>query len=503
MALVVLNSPLDPDDALFPVLWQNSVLRVAADGGSVRIASLNSARAKRSTSVDPIAEYIPDAVVGDMDSAPPALLRRLSALGADIVTIDDQDSTDFHKAVSYVIETRRLGTLPPLCAAVSTADATASATPAALTTASAADCSSNTPVSLIVCYGAFGGRFDQQLSCLSALYAHAAAPAPARSAPGPATATDCSAASASEDAAAGTGASALLPKPRLVLMGDGNVAELLAPGAHCILMPHMPQQPTQQQHKRACEQPPFQQAPQAENDSECESECEWNQDEQVHDEGIYCGFMPLYSQQPAPQGCQRSHSQSQSHCPQAHACGSESQLQSQSHCSQAPLVVTSGFKWDVGTESAVAALRSTLTVTNASTVTDSVGCDATAAFVATLQQHWPTTDNANNNANINTAASDGAIPACATNVPIGRPPRSGADCVINAFARSFGAEMRLGGLISTSNRLPPPHATVSSVDGDGRAPLATADSEQVTVSTAGVVTTHPLLWTAAVGSKKR
>jgi len=44
---------------------------------------------------------------------------------------------------------------------------------------------------------------------------------------------------------------------------------------------------------------------------------------------------------------------------------------------------------------------------------------------------------------------------------------------------------------------------VSSVDGDGRAPLATADSEQVTVSTAGVVTTHPLLWTAAVGSKKR
>lgn len=91
VAVIVLNTPQRA--AFLRKLWSlpQTAIRVAADGGANRLARTAP-------------ELTPDAVVGDMDSASPAVLRTFAARGAKILDQhEDQDSTDFEKALRVVI----------------------------------------------------------------------------------------------------------------------------------------------------------------------------------------------------------------------------------------------------------------------------------------------------------------------------------------------------------------------------------------------------------------
>ena len=83
VAVVVLNTPQRA--AFLRKLWSlpRTAIRVAADGGANRLACTAP-------------ELTPDVVVGDMDSASPAVLRDFAARGAKVLDQhEDQDSTDF------------------------------------------------------------------------------------------------------------------------------------------------------------------------------------------------------------------------------------------------------------------------------------------------------------------------------------------------------------------------------------------------------------------------
>eukprot|EP00727_Mastigamoeba_balamuthi_P004576 m51a1_g14116 putative thiamin pyrophosphokinase 1 (255) ;mRNA; r:152739-153970 len=92
-ALLVLNNTLPP---FFDALWHSCRLRVCADGGSNRVHDWS----------DVPASYAPCAVVGDLDSARPAVLDFFRSHGAVVRRVEDQDSTDFMKAVDYILEQR-------------------------------------------------------------------------------------------------------------------------------------------------------------------------------------------------------------------------------------------------------------------------------------------------------------------------------------------------------------------------------------------------------------
>ncbi|KAL1843392.1 hypothetical protein VTK73DRAFT_2854 [Phialemonium thermophilum] len=127
LCLVVLNQPLDRLPVLRS-LWENSVTRVAADGGANRLYEAGGARGD--ASFDNL-----DVVIGDLDSLRDDARRYFESRPrpARVIHDPDQYSTDFGKAVSHI---RR----------------------------------SHPGVVDIVAVGGLGGRVDQGLSQLHHLY---------------------------------------------------------------------------------------------------------------------------------------------------------------------------------------------------------------------------------------------------------------------------------------------------------------------------------------------
>lgn len=115
-ALIVLNS----DSFSLPLLralWDASDgPRVCADGGANRVFDL-------------LPSLVPDAIVGDLDSARPDVLEYYRGLGAVIHRDDDQDHNDLDKSIKYLGEAENVSIL-----------------------------------------GAFGGRFDQEMASFDCLY---------------------------------------------------------------------------------------------------------------------------------------------------------------------------------------------------------------------------------------------------------------------------------------------------------------------------------------------
>lgn len=176
LALVVLNTTDDQSKALLPQLWSRAVLRVCADGGANRLydsfgANLTGDRER----------YIPDMIVGDLDSLRPDVATFYEALGTEVKRRPDQDHTDFEKCL-IEIETRLSST-----SSTSTGEATSAEVEA--------DVTEGTPASAtVVGLGAFGGRFDHEMAAISLLHSYTSR------------------------------------FDRLVLFGAGNLAFLLLPG---------------------------------------------------------------------------------------------------------------------------------------------------------------------------------------------------------------------------------------------------------------------------------
>ena len=122
-ALVILNSPIqNPPSPLFQKLWSSSFIKICADGGANRLYKANP-------------ELIPDLVRGDLDSLQDDVRKFYEAKGVQIERDPNQDNNDLDKALSALkVEDNNSSSLQ------------------------------------VVVYGGFGGRFDQEMASMQALF---------------------------------------------------------------------------------------------------------------------------------------------------------------------------------------------------------------------------------------------------------------------------------------------------------------------------------------------
>jgi thiamine pyrophosphokinase len=146
-ALVILNSPIrQPPSPLFCALWNKSQFRICADGGANRLyrSTVNVPAAPVGTGSDqspPNLDYIPNLVIGDLDSLQTRVRDYYQTAGCSIVCDPDQDRNDLDKSLGAILEQQQyLGN------------------------------STDNKIGRVLVYGAFGGRFDQEMGCIQALY---------------------------------------------------------------------------------------------------------------------------------------------------------------------------------------------------------------------------------------------------------------------------------------------------------------------------------------------
>jgi thiamine pyrophosphokinase len=124
-ALIVLNYPMQsPPSSLFTKLWALSSGHICADGGANRLYQATKRLGDKNTN------YIPDLIRGDLDSLLPDVRQYYQGLGVRIEEDPCQDTNDLDKALQ-------------VC---------------------------HKAYSRILVFGAFGGRFDQEMASLQALY---------------------------------------------------------------------------------------------------------------------------------------------------------------------------------------------------------------------------------------------------------------------------------------------------------------------------------------------
>jgi thiamine pyrophosphokinase len=155
-ALVILNSPIQkPPSPLFQALWNKSQYRVCADGGAnrlyrstVHVPTVNAtatATDTATTATDSGSEqkYIPNLIIGDLDSLQTVVgdYYKKSGQGCSIVCDPDQDRNDLDKSLGAILKQYQQQTT-----------------------------SNNNKIGRVLVYGAFGGRFDQEMGCIQALY---------------------------------------------------------------------------------------------------------------------------------------------------------------------------------------------------------------------------------------------------------------------------------------------------------------------------------------------
>lgn len=190
-------------------MWEGAAIRVCADGAANRLhdsfdGELPGERER----------FIPDVIVGDLDSLRPDVSAFYSALGTDVKLVEDQDHNDFEKclvevearlSIAAAVTAGAALTAPAVVTATtaSTTSVVASTTTSAATAEAAAGSSDPHPVcpATVVSLGAFGGRFDHEMAGISVLHAYTSR------------------------------------FSRLVLMGSENVAFLLQPGLSHVIEP--------------------------------------------------------------------------------------------------------------------------------------------------------------------------------------------------------------------------------------------------------------------------
>lgn len=118
-AMILLNAPLQ-STPLFHTLWKSAAFRICADGAANRLRSLNQQSGLG---------YSPDLIIGDLDS----ITETTRGYYANVRTVQiiDQDRNDLDKALEAANDYRT-----------------------------------------VIVFGAFGGRFDQQMASLQALYCY-------------------------------------------------------------------------------------------------------------------------------------------------------------------------------------------------------------------------------------------------------------------------------------------------------------------------------------------
>ncbi len=259
-ALIVLNQPIQAE-ALFRRLWDTSILRIMADGGINRLDDFNERAAGKRGEGETKDVLIPDVVCGDLDSAKPDVLDKYQRYGTQVHKISSQDNTDLDKCLSLLADhinnlcvLRRKSMAADAIASSSSQEATSSTSssssspshpssppPSSLsptTTNSSSQPPSSShpffPLRSIIVYGAFGGRFDHIMSAIQSCYTHLAFPLTNSNATTNNITNDNN--KNNNTSPGGEGRNPAVTAARsgvsLCLVGEGNLAILLPPGAH-------------------------------------------------------------------------------------------------------------------------------------------------------------------------------------------------------------------------------------------------------------------------------
>ena len=145
--LVILNSPISrPPSRIFQHLWDRSNYRICADGGANRLfdATMTTRSDTPSEKTTPNA-YLPDKIKGDLDSLRSEVRGHYEKLGVDVERDRCQDTNDLDKCMQTIL-------------ARSKADN------------SMDEAAGDKRKMNVYIYGAFGGRFDQEMASIQALY---------------------------------------------------------------------------------------------------------------------------------------------------------------------------------------------------------------------------------------------------------------------------------------------------------------------------------------------
>lgn len=209
LALIVLNVESSIQDSQksaaarrFSHLWQQSSLRVCADGAANRLHDSLSDSARD--------QMLPDLIMGDLDSLRPDVESYYRERGVSIVSEDEQDSHDFEKCLRWL--ERRQQQQAVEAAAITGGrtvgggsfdgdDSHGRSSSGSSSSFESSGSSDSTDSSIepfhVVAYGAFGGRLDHLMANLNMAYRF-----------------DCF--------------------ESFYLMSDESLAMLLSPGAHTI-----------------------------------------------------------------------------------------------------------------------------------------------------------------------------------------------------------------------------------------------------------------------------
>ena len=124
-ALIVLNYPIPRKSLLLDHLWKTSDIKVAADGGANRLYEYSK-------------DYIPDRIRGDLDSLDAKVRAYYESKDVSVEQDFCQDTNDLDKALQVLVNNEGDGNTKSF--------------------------------DRVVIYGAFGGRFDQEMASFAALY---------------------------------------------------------------------------------------------------------------------------------------------------------------------------------------------------------------------------------------------------------------------------------------------------------------------------------------------
>ena len=138
--LIILNYSLScPPSPVFDKLWSKATCRICADGGANRLYDATTAGSMPSTTKDRREDYIPDRIRGDLDSLRPDVREFYASKGVVIEKDPCQETNDLDKALQACCETSNNKEKKSLFDSV-------------------------------VVFGAFGGRFDQEMASIQALF---------------------------------------------------------------------------------------------------------------------------------------------------------------------------------------------------------------------------------------------------------------------------------------------------------------------------------------------
>jgi thiamine pyrophosphokinase len=105
IALVLMTTPINEQNkSFFKQLWSKAGVKLCADGASNVLYDWSASNHVLET-------YIPDYIIGDLDSIRPEVRNYYDTVGTKVVQIHDQNSTDFTKTLRFTLGILQSSTL--------------------------------------------------------------------------------------------------------------------------------------------------------------------------------------------------------------------------------------------------------------------------------------------------------------------------------------------------------------------------------------------------------